>query len=46
MTFDSDDGMQRKWKAFMKKIDAEIDFISNCISDAPFLVRGDLLFSL
>ncbi len=46
MTFDSDDGMQRKWKAFMKKIDAEIDFISNCIPEAPFLVRGDLLFSL
>lgn len=25
MTFDSDDGMQKKWKAFTKKIDAEID---------------------
>ena len=25
MTFDSDDGMQKKWKAFTKKIDAEIE---------------------
>lgn len=25
MTFDSDDGMQRKWKAFTKKIDVEMD---------------------
>lgn len=25
MTFDSDDGMQKKWKAFTKKIDVEMD---------------------
>lgn len=28
MTFDSDDGMQKKWKAFAKKIDVEIDDFS------------------
>lgn len=28
MTFDSDDGMQKKWKAFAKKIDAELDVFS------------------
>ncbi len=25
LTFDSDDGMQKKWKAFVKKIDVEMD---------------------
>ncbi len=25
MTFDSDDGMQKKWRAFIKKIDVEMD---------------------
>lgn len=25
MTFDSDDGMQKKWRAFMKKIDVEME---------------------
>lgn len=25
MTFDSDDGMQKKWKAFTKKIDVEME---------------------
>ena len=25
MTFDSDDGMQKKWKAFMKKIDVKME---------------------
>lgn len=28
MTFDSDDGMQKKWKAFVKKIDVEMDEFS------------------
>lgn len=25
MTFDSDDGMQKKWKAFTKKIDVKME---------------------
>ncbi len=28
MTFDSDDGMQKKWKAFTKKIDVEMEEFS------------------
>ena len=28
MTFDSDDGMQKKWKAFTKKIDVEMEVFS------------------
>lgn len=28
MTFDSDDGMQKKWKAFTKKIDVEMEDFS------------------
>lgn len=28
MTFDSDDGMQKKWKAFTKKIDVKMDKFS------------------
>ncbi len=33
MTFDSDDGMQKKWKAFGKKIDVEMD-------DFPVILRS------
>lgn len=33
MTFDSDDGMQKKWKAFTKKIDAKTDGFSTILQD-------------
>ena len=33
MTFDSDDGMQKKWKAFKKKIDVKME-------EFPFILQS------
>ena len=37
MTFDSDDGMQKKWKAFTKKIDVEME-------EFPMILRSIIAF--
>lgn len=51
MTFDSDDGMQKKWKAFTKKIDVKMDKFSviletiNRFTSKPFsAVMQDTVF--
>ena len=39
MSFDADDLMQRKWKAFIKKIDAKTDDFSKVINTIDYFLR-------